>query len=170
MISLVPLLVCAVRDPFTTQRPASMSDQCSSVNTSSGAASSLRTVTQPSRPAHTRDHSYTHIFPASTAGSTLTRKPASRKADDTRDFLQSQVRNENTRLLYGGLQWLLDTTAKSYEATKVRVAQKPSEPLSEQAITSLNAQGSLNADTSSEPAKTAAWIDGQRKSPAAPPF
>ena len=155
----------------TTRRLASMSDQSSSDNTSSGAASSLRTVTQSSRPAYTGDQSYTHIFPASAAGSTKqSRKPPGRKAAAVRDDPSSQVRDENTRLLYGGLQWLLDATAKSHETKKVRIAHRCPEPLSEKAITSLNAQGDVDADKSSEPAKTAAWIDGQRKSPAAPPF
>jgi len=148
-------------------RSANMSDQSSSDNTSSVTDSSR--TTRPSRPAHDRNQSYTHVFPASSAVS-KPKKPSKRKADPPCLAAPTQIQDENTRLLFGGLQWLLDASVKSQDSNKTRVVRESSEPLSERAITSFNAEEDVNIDKSLKPAKTAAWIDGQRRIPAAPPF
>ena len=149
------------------RRSANMSDQSSSDNTSSVTDSS-RTA-RPSRPAHDRNQSYTHVFPASSAVS-KTKKTTKRKADAPCLAAPTHVQDENTRLLFGGLQWLLDASVKSQDSHNTRAIRESSEPLSERAITSFNAAKDMNIDKSLKPAKTAAWIDGQRASPAAPPF
>jgi hypothetical protein len=148
-----------------------MSDQSSSDNTSSVAASSLRTVTRPTRPAQIRDHSYTHVFPASSTVS-KPRKPTTKRADPPCVAAPTQIQHENTRLLFGGLQWLLDASVQTNDTSRIlAVVREPSEPLSEKAITSFNNSRKDGAQvTPSEAAKTAAWIDSQRKSPAALPF
>jgi hypothetical protein len=147
-----------------------MSDQSSSDNTSSTTASSSRTVSRPSRPAPLRDQSYTHIFPASSTVS-KPRKPTTRKSDLPCVAAPIQIQDENTRLLFGGLQWLLDASVQTKETKKTRtVIRESSEPLSESAITSLNARKYEDHVTSVDSAKTAAWINGQRQAPPAPPF
>jgi hypothetical protein len=144
-----------------------MSDQSSSDNTSSVTDSSR--TTRPSRPAQARNQSYTHVFPASSAVS-KPKKPVRRKADAPCLAAPTQIQDESTRLLFGGLQWLLDASVKSQESYNARITRESSEPLSERAITCFNAAKDVNIDESLKPAKTAAWIDGQRKTPAAPPF
>jgi len=109
------------------------------------------------------------VFPASSAIA-KPKKTTKRKADPPCLAAPMQVQDENTRLLYGGLQWLLDASVKSHESHNARAIRESSEPLSESAITSFNAGKDVNIDKSLKPAKTAAWIDGQRKTPAAPPF
>jgi hypothetical protein len=151
-----------------------MSDQSSSDNTSSVTASSSHTLSRPSRPAPLRNQSYTHVFPASSTVS-KPRKPTTRKADIPCVAAPVQIQDENTRLLFGGLQWLLDASVQTKETKKTRTiiresSEPPSEPLSERAITSFNARKHGNHVTSADSAKTAAWIDGQRKAHAAPPF
>lgn len=147
-----------------------MSDQSSSDNTSSVATSMSGTVKSSTLAARAKDPSYTHIFPAPSCGSRPSRKPATKRVETPCLTPPTQFQNENTRLLFGGLQWLLDASVQSSEAKNARIARESSEPLSEKAISSLNARKDEEAGLSSEPAKTAAWIDGQRKSPAAPPF
>jgi len=66
----------------------------------------------------------------------------------------------------GGLQWLLEATTQPQTPTR---SQGPSAPLSEKAIASLN-QHSNTDQNSPETTETAAWIAGQRKTRAAPPF
>lgn len=78
-------------------------------------------------------------------------------------------------MLFGGLHWLLDASVKSYgsnnaPSNRARFVREPSEPLSEKAIASHNARKDANVGESLKPDETAAWIDGQRKRPAAPPF
>jgi hypothetical protein len=147
-----------------------MSDQSSSDNTSSVAASSSRSVTRQSRPAQIRGQSYTHVFPASSTVS-KPRKPTTRKAELPFVAAPIEIQDENTRLLFGGLQWLLDASVQTKETKKSRtVIRESSEPLSEKAVTSFNARKHESHVTSADSATTAAWIDGQRKAPAAPPF
>jgi hypothetical protein len=151
-------------------RSANMSDQSSSDNISSVAASSSRSVTPPSRPAQIRGQSYTHVFPASSTVS-KPRKPITRKADLPCVAAPMQIQDENTRLLFGGLQWLLDASVQTKDTNKTHsVIRESSEPLSEKAITSFNARKHESHVTSADSATTAAWIDGQRKAPAAQPF
>lgn len=160
---------------------ASMSDQSSSDNTSSVTASSSpspspHTVVHSIRPAQTRCESYTHVFPASRT--VLTPKTSTiRKADPPCLAARTHVQDDRTRLLMGGLHWLLDASVRTQGSNKsnqgsnrARFIREPPEPLSEQAITSLNARKDTDTGGSLKPTETAAWIDGQRKSPAAPPF
>lgn len=128
-------------------------------------------MSPPSRPTHVREKSYTHVFPAVSTVS-KSRDPAARRGDPRRVSAQTHVGDDHTRLLFGGLHWLLDASVQTKETKKKhRVAILDStEPLSETAITSFNAQKDESHAKSSEPATTAAWIDGQRKTPAAPPF
>ena len=147
-----------------------MSDQSSSDNPSSvTASSSSHTVSHPSRPAQARNQSYTHVFPASRALSNP-RPSTTRKADAPFVAAPSHVQDDKTRLLFGGLHWLLDASVKSHDSSNARFTRESSEPLSEKAITSFNARKDVNTGKSLKPTETAAWIDGQRKSPAAPPF
>jgi hypothetical protein len=150
-----------------------MSHQSPSENTSSVTASSssspLHTVVQSSRPAQVRSESYTHVFPASRALSNP-RPSTTRKADAPFVAATSHVQDDKTRLLFGGLNWLLDASVKSHDSSNARFTRESSEPLSEKAITSFNARKDANTGKSLKPTETAAWIDGQRKSPAAPPF
>lgn len=146
-----------------------MSDQSSSDNTSSVATSSSGNAKTATLAARARDPSYTHVFPAPSGGSKQGKKQATERVHAPR-VPSTQFQNENNRLLFGGLQWLLDTSVKSSEAKNARIVREPSEPLSEKAISSFNARKTGDAATSLEPANTAAWIDGQRKSPAAAPF
>lgn len=146
-----------------------MSDQSSSENTSSATDSSSRTIVHSSRPAQARSGSYTHVFPATRA----VPKPKTstlRKTDPPYLAAPSQIQDDRTRMLFGGLHWLLDASIKSPESNGTRFTRESSEPLSEKAVTSFNARKDANAGKSMKPAETAAWIDGQRKSPAAPPF
>ena len=145
------------------------SDQSSSENTSSVADSSSRTITHPSRLAQARNQSYTHVFPASRVVS-KPKKSSTRKPDPPSLAAPTSVQDEKTRLLFGGLQWLLDASVKSHESSNARYVRESSEPLSERAINSFNARKDVNIGASIKPAETAAWIDGQRKHPAAPPF
>ena len=147
-----------------------MSDQSSSDNTSSTIpSSSSHTVVQPSRPAQDRSESYTHVFPA-TRTVTKPKTSSTRKAGPSRATAPTHVQDDKTRLLFGGLHWLLDASVNSPDSNKARFTRESSEPLSEKAITSFNAQKDANTGKSLKPAETAAWIDGQRKSPSAPPF
>jgi hypothetical protein len=150
-----------------------MSHQSPSENTSSVTASSssspLHTVVQSSRPAQVRSESYTHVFPASRAASKQ-KSPVTRKADPPCLAAPTHVQDEKTRLLFGGLHWLLDASVKSHDSNKARSTRESSEPLSEKAITSFNALNDVNTGKSLKPAETAAWIDDQRHNPAAPPF
>ena len=157
-----------------------MSDQSSTDNTSSVTASSSSSlphaVVRSSRPGPTRSESYTHVFPASRTVSTP-KTSTTRKADLPCLATRTHVQDDRTRLLMGGLHWLLDASVKSQAPNKAnqgsnraRFIREPPEPLSEKAITSLNARKDANIGGSLKPAETAAWIDGQRKSPAAPPF
>ena len=154
-----------------------MSDQSSSDNTSSVTASSLssssHTVVHSSRPTPARNQSYTHVFPASRADKLVVSKPnksTTRAADPPCVAPQMHVQDDKTRLLFGGLHWLLDASVKSHDSSNARFTRESSEPLSEKAITSFNARKDANTGKSLKPTETAAWIDGQRKSPAAPPF
>lgn len=147
-----------------------MSDQSSSDNPSSvTASSSSHTVSHPSRPAQARNQSYTHVFPASRAAS-KPRTSTTRKAEPPCLAAPTHIQDDKTRLLFGGLHWLLDASVKSHEPNSARIIRESSEPLSEKAITSFNARKDANIGGSLKPIETAAWIDGQRKSPAAPPF
>jgi hypothetical protein len=149
-----------------------MSDQSSSENTSSVTASSSsppHTVVRSSRPAPTRSESYTHVFPATRTVS-KPRTSTTRKVDPPCVAAPTRVQDEKTRLLFGGLHWLLDASVKSPDSIDTQFTRESSEPLSEKAITSFNARKDANIGKSLKPAETAAWIDGQRKSPAAPPF
>ena len=152
-----------------------MSDQSSADNTSSitAASSSSHTAVaavQPRRPAPaSKDESYTHVFPASRALSNP-RPSTTRKADAPFVAAPSHVQDDKTRLLFGGLHWLLDASVKSHDSSNARFTRESSEPLSEKAINSFNARKDANTGKSLKPTETAAWIDGQRKSPAAPPF
>lgn len=166
------------------KRFANMSEQSSSDNTSSATASStsssssLQTIVHSSRPAPARDQSYTHVFPASRADKpamSKSRTSTRRTADPPCVAARPDVQDDRTRLLFGGLQWLLDASVKSYgsnnaPSNRARFVRESSEPLSEKAITSHNAQKDADVGESLKPDETAAWIDGQRKRPAAPPF
>jgi len=154
-----------------------MSDQSSSDNTSSVTASSLssssHTVVHSSRPTPARNQSYTHVFPAPRAEKLTVSKSktsTTRTADPPCVAPQMHVQDDKTRLLFGGLHWLLDASVKSHGSNRARFVRESSEPLSEKAITSFNARKDANIGESLEPDGTAAWIDGQRKRPAAPPF
>lgn len=178
VISALPFRPTKISNPT---RFANMSDQSSSDNTSSVTASSSsspspHTVIHSIRPAQARSESYTHVFPASRTVSTP-KTSTTRKADLPCLATRTHVQDDRTRLLMGGLHWLLDASVKSQAPNKAnqgsnraRFIREPPEPLSEKAITSLNARKDANIGGSLKPAETAAWIDGQRKSPAAPPF
>lgn len=149
-----------------------MSDQSSTDNTSSVTASSSsppHAVVRSSRPGPTRSESYTHVFPATRAVS-KPKTSTTRKADPPCVAAPARVQDDKTRLLFGGLHWLLDASVKSPDSNNARFTRESSEPLSEKAITSFNARKDVNTGKSLKPTETAAWIDGQRKSPAAPPF
>lgn len=148
-----------------------MSEQSSSDNTTSVETSLSRTVSPPSRPLHVREKSYTHVFPAVSTVS-KPRETTTRRGDPHPITAPMQVRDENTRLLFGGLHWLLDASVQVKETKKKRrvAIREPTEPLSEMAITLFNARKDESQASSSESATTAAWIDGQRKTPPAPPF
>ena len=153
-----------------------MSDQSSSDNTSSVTTSSLssssHTVVHSSRPTPARNQSYTHVFPASRADRLAVSKPkpsTKRTADPPCVAPRTHIQDDKTRLLFDGLHWLLDASAKSHGSNNARFIRDP-EPLSEKAITSFNARKDANIGESLNPDETAAWIDGQRKRPAAPPF
>jgi hypothetical protein len=98
------------------------------------------------------------------------RTSTTRKADPPCLAPPTHVQDDKTRLLFGGLHWLLDASVKSHDSTDARSIRESSEPLSEKAVNSFNARKDANPGKSLKPAGTAAWIDGQRKSPAAPPF
>ena len=168
--SVFPLLFRSTKISKQT-RSGNMSDHSSTDNTSSttAASSSLHTAVQPSRPALARSESYTHVFPASRAPS-KPRPSTTRKADAPFVAAPTHVQDDKTRLLFGGLHWLLDTSVKSHDSNSARFTRESSEPLSDKAITSFNARKDANTGKSLKPTETAAWIDGQRKSPAAPPF
>jgi hypothetical protein len=143
------------------------SNLSSSDNTSSGRTPSSRVEPRPTltRPLFVREDSYTHVFPASST-SINTQSTTTRKANAHRPAALSISPDENTRRLMGGLQWLLEATTQPQTPTR---PQGPSAPLSEKAIASLN-QHSNTDQSSPETTETAAWIAGQRKTRAAPPF
>lgn len=143
-----------------------MSNSSSSEATSSETISSLRVQARPSRPANDRQQSYTHVFPAVTAMPKTPQSMATRKPDP-KTTIPPRVPDENTRLLFGGLQWLLDQSTQPRVSNQLR---GPPAPLSEKAIASFNERSAASREISSEPAKTAAWIEGQIKTRAAPPF
>jgi hypothetical protein len=144
------------------------SNLSSSDNTSSGRASSSRVEPRPTltRPLFVREDSYTHVFPASST-SVNTQSTTTRKADARRPAALSISPDDNTRRLMGGLQWLLEATTQPQTPSPPR---GPSAPLSEKAIASFNQHSNTDRKSYSEPTETAAWIAGQRKTRAAPPF
>jgi hypothetical protein len=143
------------------------SNLSSSDNTSSERTPSSRVEPRPTltRPLFVREDSYTHVFPASSS-SINTQSTITRKANVSRPATLSISPDDNTRRLMGGLQWLLEATTQPQTPSR---PQGPSAPLSEKAIASLN-QHSNTDQNSSETTETAAWIAGQRKTRAAPPF
>lgn len=153
---------------------SNMSNSSPSDNSGSVAVGgSSRVPAIPSRPPHKRDHSYTHVFPASSAGRKTCEQadqPRARKPEASFAPTKSLNEYDNTRLLYGGLQWLLDASTQSPESSLLHNKRDPPAPLSEDAIKSFNASKTGGQNAFSEPAQTAAWVDRQIKSPAAPPF
>lgn len=144
------------------------SNLSSSDNTSSGRTSSTRIEPRPTltRPLFVREDSYTHVFPASST-SMNTRSTTTQKSDTHRPAALSISPDDNTRRLMGGLQWLLEATTQPQTPSR---PQGPSAPLSEKAIASFNQHSNADRKGSSDSTETAAWIDGQRKTRAAPPF
>jgi hypothetical protein len=142
------------------------SNLSSSDNTSSGRNSSSRVEPRPTRPLFVREDSSTHIFPASST-SLKTQSTTTRKTDARQPTVLSLNPDDNTRRLMGGLQWLLEATTQPQAPSRPR---GPSAPLSEKAIASLNQHSNTDRKGSSETTETAIWIDGQRKTRAAPPF
>lgn len=142
----------------------SSSDNTSSVRTSS---SRVEPRPAPVRPLFVREDDYTHVFPASST-STKTQSTTTRRPDIPRPAASTISPDENTRRLMGGLQWLLEAT--SQPQTPMSLPQGPSAPLSEKSIASFNQHSSTDPKIPSEATETAAWIDGQRKTRAAPPF
>lgn len=152
-----------------------MSDLTPSNSSSSGAKShSSGVASSISRPTIVREHSYTHVFPASSAGGRTIKhssRSQARKLEIPDPAAPSTLgRNDSTRQLFNGLQWLMEMSTQPLESDQLRNARESSVPLSEKAITSHNASKHGSLDDSSEPAKTAAWVDGQIKRPAAAPF
>ena len=148
-----------------------MSDQFSLDNTSSTIpSSSSHTVVDSSRPVQTRSDSYTHVFPAART-ETIPKTSTTRKADSPCVTTPAHVQDDKTSLLLGGLHWLLDASVKKAPVSnRARFVRESSGPLSEEAIASFNAREDADTGKSLKPAETAAWIDGQRKNLAAPPF
>lgn len=134
----------------------------------SGSASSSRNHPRPIRPLFVREDDSTHIFPASSTSLKI-HSATTRKADPPRAAVPSISQDDNTRRLFGGLQWLLDMSTQPQAPSQITGA---SAPLSEKAVASFNQRSLLETKTESESesAETAAWVDGQIESRAAPPF
>lgn len=130
-------------------------------------------VSNPTRPTFIKDQGYTHVFPAPKADNKPSKSangPYTRKVEQSSAMPTSLGQDDNTRRLFNGLQWLLDASTQPQESNQLRNTREPPARLSEKAVTSLNASKSGEHNDCSEAAKTAAWVDGQIKSPAAPPF
>lgn len=142
------------------------SNLSSSDNTSSARTSSSRVEPRPARPLFVREDSYTHVFPAPSTKPKM-QSTTTRRHDPPRPAASTISPDDNTRRLMGGLQWLLEATTQPQNPSR---SPGPSAPLSEKSIASFNQHSNTDRKDSSESTETAAWIDGQRKTRAAPPF
>lgn len=166
---------------------AKMDDSPSSGNapssaTIASAASSSATVTSSRtsassnayRPRSTKQHSFTHVFPAKSEHSSermlAPKKDSAASRAAMRELLSpttSMNPDERTKMLFNGLQWLLESSNPSHELDKC--SSQPLKALSHDAISAFNSEGrrhkASNGTTSkangSGSQSTETWIEAQ---------
>lgn len=163
----------------TSARPVATDGPVSSDSASSSAtiASSQRSASSHARRQPvTRQHSYTHVFPAESASersseraAALSKKNSTTSRAAMRELLHpspSLDADARSKLLCNGLQWLLESSDSAHELNKSAVR-----PLSHDAVDAFNLEGKSHAAACEKSNKatragsqsTKTWIDEQRK-------